>query len=226
MLSASGLPYGLAREDPGSLPPFTSAAFPPGRSRLLGGTRELSATGGKRKCAEKQAGDSDDKDDNDDADSNDDDDDSDDDDNDVAGGGSSRCPAKKMARPQSASRARSVAKGTATGQGAGSGLSTKRVHASWDPRSMKAKLAVRTTLALTEEQKATAFAKQVAKCHGILPPHVTDWGLGDSILLLDPDLEGPWHHGDIRISDEVLNKYWPLLAGNRILYVAYLRRIN
>jgi hypothetical protein len=80
--------------------------------------------------------------------------------------------------------------------------------------------------ALTEEQKAVAFAEKVAKCRGILPPHATNWGLRESIRLPDPDPEGTRRHGDIRILDEVLNKYGPLPAGDRILCVACFRWMN
>jgi hypothetical protein len=227
MSSASSPSSSSAREDLGSLPPLAGAAFPPGRGCLLGGAREPSATGGKRRRAAKQADDSNNEDDSSDSDSNGGNSDNDDaDDDDDAGGGSARCPAKKTACPRSAACAGSAAKGAATGQGAGGGSSKKRAQASRDPHGKKAKRAARATPALTEEQKAAAFAERVAKCCGILPPHATNWGLGEGIRLPDPDPKGTWRHGHIRILDEVLNKYGPLLAGDQIPCVVCFRRIN
>ncbi len=100
-----------------------------------------------------------------------------------------------------------VAGGAATGQGASGGSSSKRLRASRNPHGTKAKRPRRAAPQLTEEQKATAFAEKLARCPGVLPPHATNWGLGEGVLLPAPDLEGTRRFGDIRIFDEVLNKY-------------------
>jgi hypothetical protein len=60
----------------------------------------------------------------------------------------------------------------------------------------------------------------------VLPPHATDWGLGEGVPLLDPDPEGTRRFGDIRIFDEVLNKYGLLPRGERVPYVAGFQRMN
>jgi hypothetical protein len=91
---------------------------------------------------------------------------------------------------------------------------------------MKVKRAAGTTPALMEEQTAAAFAEKVTKCRGILPPHLTNRGLREGVRLPDPDLEIPRRHGDIRISDEVHNKYGPHPAGDWIPYVACFCRMN
>ncbi len=97
----------------------------------------------------KQAGNGNDEDESEDDDS--DNDNSDDNDDDAAGGGSVCRPAKKTAHPRIVSLAGSAAKGAATGQSAGIGLSTKWACASRYPNGTKSKRAAHTTLALTDE---------------------------------------------------------------------------
>jgi hypothetical protein len=172
----------------------------------------------KRKRATTRSADSDDKEE----DKEDDNEDDDDDDR----GGSSRCAAKKIARARSASCASSAARGAATGQGAKGKSSSKWPRASGDPHGTKAKRSRRVTPQLTEEQKAAAFAEKLARCLGVLPPHATNWGLGESIPLPDRDPEGTRCCGDIMISDEVLNKYGPLPRWERVSYMACFHQIN
>ncbi len=111
-------------------------------------------------------------------------------------------------------------------QGAGGGSSSKRPRASRDPHGTKAKRPRRTTPQLTEEQKAAAFAGRLARCLGVLPPHAMDWGLGEGVPLPNPDPEGTQRFGNIRISNEVLNKYEPLPRGEQVPCVACFWRMN
>jgi hypothetical protein len=85
----------------------------------------------------------------------------------------------------------------------------KQVKRTQDPLGIKPKRTRKAPLQLSLEERLTL-------CLGLVPPHMTDFGLGPGVPLPPPNPNGPRQIWRQQLEDNVLKKYGPTPAADRV----------